>query len=137
MKQLYVDDYVGTILSAWYTRAALWVPGEGGPEALISCELCSGSPLADVIDVTAWPHELIHHLAFTLGAALGHVEISVAEDSRTGSAMSRLTVPITARRMMTTSLRARSAEMSDVLENCVLYRIEDRELMDLERSLLG
>lgn len=130
MKQLYVDDYVGTILSAWYTRAARWVPAEDSTEP--RCEFCAASPLIDVIDIYAWPHELIHQLAASLGAALGHIEISLCETSSDA-----LAVPLTARRMVAASLWLRAAEMSEVLEDCVLYRIGDLELMELERSLLA
>lgn len=138
VNQLSVDDYVGTILTAWYTRAALWTAEAAIPGAEPACSQCSMSPLSEIIEVREWPHALIHHLTTALASAVGHISISVCEDCEDGAAgISYPGAKALAREMALASLQGRSAEIAEVLEDCVRYRLDDREVMEFERLLLG
>ncbi len=122
MKQIFVDDHIGGILSSWYTRAALWVP----PTRAITgrCELCHASALAEVIDLTFWPHDLVHHLAASVEAAVRHVGISLSEELSPVSAPGAIAIERTAARgMVIASLEANAEGIRDVLEQCVVHRL--------------
>lgn len=138
MNQESVDDFIGTLLYGWYARASLWMPP--GDRAQ-SCAVCEGSALASVIPVDRWPHDLIHQLTTSLITAEAHVRISLSEER----SAYRTADPVTwlrnrphpaARRMVVASIVARSAEVLDVLEECVRYRLDDHAMLDLEGSLL-
>lgn len=126
MNQTSVDDFTGTILSAWYAVASQWSPpgDDVGP-----CVGCARSPLADVLDIRDYPHDIIHSLAMPLVAAVDHVGISLAEEHVAPDSP-------TARQLVAASLVGRSEEIVDVLENCVRYRIDRYVTFELERTLL-
>lgn len=136
MNQESVEDFIGTILCGWYARASLWMPPG---DAARYCATCERSALASVIPVDRWPHDLIHQLATSLAAAEAHVRISISEE-REFSPISlgwlRDSPRVKARRLVVASVTARSADVLDVLEECVRYRLDDHATLDLESSLL-
>lgn len=126
VKQLFVDDYIDGILSSWYTRAALWIPTGRPLDA--RCDLCHESALAEVIDLTFWPHDLVHHLVLAVAGAVQHVGASLSEELSPLDPRGAISIERTAARgMVIASLSAHSDEMLDVLEQCVRYRLDDFE----------
>jgi len=134
MEQSSVDDFIGTIMVTWYTRVALWVrPGQA---ADTRCATCRDSVLGETLDVTVWPHDLMHGLAVSLGLAVNLVERSLSEDALGFSNRRGPIVHDAARRMVASSLADCTAEMVDVLAGCVTYRLEDLELLAAEGRML-
>ena len=134
MEQSSVDDFIGTIMVNWYTRVAMWMPP--GQPADTRCATCRDSVLGEALDVTVWPHDLMHTLAVSLGLAVDLVERSLSEDSLGFATRRGPAVHDEARRMIATSLADCSAEMVDVLTNCVTHRLEDDEFFVVEENLL-
>jgi hypothetical protein len=134
MEQCSVDDFIGTIMVNWYTRVALWMPP--GQPADARCAICRDSVLGEALDVTVWPHDLMHNLAVSLGLAVDLVERSLSEDSVGFATRRGPAVHDSARRMIAASLADCSAEMVDVLTNCVSHRLEDDEFFAVDENLL-
>jgi len=131
MNQTSVDDFTATILSTWYAVASQWMPpGDTNP----LCVTCFRSPVMDVVDVSDYPHDVIHELVVPIGIAVEHVRISLAEEHPSDAAPAL--VGVTARQMVSTSLLGRSDELHDVLENCIRYRMDDFITLELEHNLL-
>jgi len=126
MNQTSVDDFTATILSSWYAVASNWMP-PGDDLAL--CDACFHSPLMDVLDVSGYPHDVIHELAAPIIVAVEHVRISLEEEQIPAGGL-------TARQMVATSLLGRSEDIHDVLENCIRYRMDDFITLELEHTLL-
>lgn len=136
MNQHSVDDFVASIVLAWYARVSQWMPP--GEPPFVRCEICRDSPLGTVLDLAEWPHDVMHELTSALDLGLAHVHVSLFEEPG-----SDLLDPVTrrshdrqARRLVAASLLARSAELSDVLEQCVRFRMDEQLTIELERSLL-
>jgi len=127
MNQASVDDFTSTMLAVWYGVASQWMPPG---DAAGTCEVCELSPLMDVLDVSSYPHDIVHDLAVSLTAAVEHVTISLAEEPQHPRKP-------TARQLVAASLLGHGAEISDVFENCIRYRLNDHLTMDLEGSFLG
>jgi hypothetical protein len=123
MEQNSVDDFIGTIMVNWYTRVALWLPP--GQAADTRCATCRDSVLGEALDVTVWPHDLMHSLAVSLGLAVDLVERSLSEDSLGFVARRGPAVHDESRRMIASSLANCTAEILDVLMSCVTDRLED------------
>jgi hypothetical protein len=134
MEQCSVDDFVGTIMVNWYTRVALWVPP--GQAADKRCATCRDSVLGEAIDVTAWPHDLMHSLAVSLGLAINLVERSLSEDALGVASRRGPAVHDAAHRMVASSLSGCTAEIEDVLAGCVTYRLEDAEFFTADGRML-
>ena len=134
MEQSSVDDFVGTIMVNWYTRVALWVPP--GQAADNRCATCRDSVLSEALDVTAWPHDLMHSLAVSLGLAINLVERSLSEDALGFANRRGPAVHDAAHRMIASSLADCTDEMEDVLAGCVTYRLEDPEFLSADGRML-
>ena len=134
MEQSSVDDFIGTIMVNWYTRVALWMPP--GQAANTRCATCRDSVLGEALDVTVWPHDLMHSLAVSLGLAVDLVERSLSEDSLGFATRRGPAVHDEARRMIGASLAECIAEMADVLTNCVAYRLEDDDFFTVDETVL-
>lgn len=135
MNQQSVDDFVGSIVLAWYARVSQWVPP--GEPPFVCCEICRDSLLGIVMDLAEWPHDVMHELAAALDLGLGHVYVSLSEQHGPDllDPVVRRSQDRQARRLVTASLFVRSAELSDVLEQCIRFRI-DEQMLELERGLL-
>lgn len=123
MEQCSVNDFIGTIVVNWYTRVALWMPP--GQAADSRCAVCRDSVLGKALDVTVWPHDLMHSLAVSLGLAVDLVERSLSEDSLGFATRRGPAVHDEARRMIAASLADCSAEILDVMMSCVTDPLED------------
>jgi hypothetical protein len=134
MEQSSVDDFIGTVMVNWYTRVALWVPP--GQPADARCAICRDSVLGETIDVTVWPHDLMHSLAVSLGLAVNLVERSLTEDALEFATRRGPAAHGTAHLLVASSLSDCTDEIIDVLASCVTYRLEDPEFLAAEGEML-
>jgi hypothetical protein len=127
-----IHDLLGTILSAWYGSVAEWVPpGRLGPR---TCTACGESLLARVMDVRAWPHDLIHELAVDLDAAAGEIADSMAEDALAVGGTLR-DEDRRARRIVLATIAEQAGDITDVLSECVTPRLDRHIGLEAERGL--
>lgn len=121
MNRLAIDDLLGGILSGWCESVADWTPpGQGSPH---TCTTCHTSILAGVMDVTAWPHEVMHQLASALDDAAD--EIYVYLDSRSTDRVVLGSSRESVRRYVADTVTAQRADLLDVLVECVESRIAE------------
>ena len=131
MNRLAIDDLLGGILSGWCESVADWAPpGQGSTH---TCTTCPGSILAGVMDVTAWPHDVMHQLATSLDIAAEEIHAHLGEqpidDCNYGS--SRECV----HRYVVDTVTAKLADLLDVLVECVEPRLADFTSREVERVL--
>lgn len=124
-----IDDLLGTILTQWYGAVALWeAPGvltDG------TCASCRSSLVASAIDVTAWPHDLIHRLNAELQMAITQVSASIAEEeSGCPSGDHRC-----AEELVSSALVDHADDLLDVLNECVAPTLDRYVALELERGL--
>lgn len=124
-----IDDLLGTILSQWYGTVALWAaPGELS-EA--TCALCRTGIVADVIDHTVWPHDLVHTLNGALESAATQITTSLAEEESgcpTGDHQC-------ARELLTGTMMEHVPDILDVLRECVTGKLDRYVGLELERGM--
>lgn len=127
-----IHDLLGTILSEWYARVAEWVPpGRLGPN---TCTECSDSLLARVVDVHAWPHDLIHQLAVDVTEAAAQIADSMTEDLlAVGGALRD--EERRARRIVLATIAEHADDITDVLSECVTPRLDRHVGLEAERGL--
>lgn len=124
-----IDDLLGTILTQWYGAVALWE----APGALTdgTCAPCRSSLVASAIDVTAWPHDLIHRLNAELQATIAQVSASIAEEeSGCPSGDHRC-----AEELVSAALVDHADDLLDVLHECVALKLDRYVGLELERGL--
>ena len=127
-----ISDLLGTILSGWYASVAEWVPpGRLGPH---TCTACSDSLLARVVDVRAWPHDLIHQLAVDLTEAAEEIADSMAEDLLAVGGTLR-DEDRRARRIVLATIAEHADDITDVLGECVTPRLDRHVGLEVERGL--
>ena len=73
-----IHDHVSSKLYAWYTLVSEWEPPGRGFTGI--CSECRSSALASTIDITVWPHDVIHLLVQSLRSAIADVEDSYREE---------------------------------------------------------
>ncbi len=100
-----IADVVSSHLDAWYSRVAAWWPPGRPPAA--ACPACSSAAVGEVLDLAAWPHDVVHPLAASFEAVIGQVAQTEPD----------------ARVRLTLELAANAAVMRDVLEHCVTPRL--------------
>jgi hypothetical protein len=124
-----IDDLLGTILSQWYGTVALWeAPGDLTDG---TCGPCRSSLVSSAIDVTAWPHDLIHRLDSELHTAITHVSASIAEEeSGCPSGDHRC-----AQELVGAALVEHTDDLLDVLNECVVPKLDRYVELELERGL--
>lgn len=102
-----IDDVVASHLDSWYTLVASWWP-PGLPSAR-DCAGCASSVVRDVIDLSAWPHDVTHPLASSFDRIVD--QISVADPA--------------ARNRMALALGPHVDDVLDVLHHIVVGRTAD------------
>lgn len=113
-----IDDHVIAKLYEWYTAVSEWEPPGEGFAGI--CSNCSGSALARTIDVSAWPHDVIHLLVESLRGAIVDVQHSYFEE---GDAVAD-TAPDVADRAVAAALARHGRDIEDVLEQCLSERLQ-------------
>lgn len=96
-----IDDVVSSHLDAWYTHVASWWPP--GVPATSDCVGCSSAAVRDVLDLSAWPHDVAHPLATTIDWVIRDVA----------------RVDPGARPRITGALARHVADILDILDECV------------------
>jgi len=131
VNRLAIDDLLGGILSGWFESVADWTPpGQGSRH---TCTSCPTSILAGVMDVTAWPHEVMHQLAASLDIAAEEIYLHLDEhpidDCEYGSTRDCV------RHYVEDTVRARLEDLVDVLCECVEPRLADFTAREVDRVL--
>ena len=109
-----IDDHVTTKLYAWYTIVSEWEPPGDGFTGI--CVECTQSALACRIDVSAWPHDVIHVLVQSLTAVVADVQASYDEEGVGDAELARAAVSETIAR--------HAVDIEDVLEQCLSERLQ-------------
>ena len=119
-----IDDLLGSILSTWYESVAEWMPP--GQLSAATCTSCRASLLGSVVELAAWPHDLMHQLSASLDSAIE----TIAE-----------TQPVDAARdHVQAHLMGQTSDLMDVLNECVTPRLDDwisAQAMSLTPHLRG
>lgn len=124
-----IDDLLGTILSEWYGRVALWAaPGQLSE---LTCVSCRTGMVAAVIDTTSWPHDLVHALDCALESAVTEISTSLAEEESGCPASDHRC----ARELVVGSLIDHAPDLLDVLRECVTGKMDQYVGLELERGL--
>lgn len=105
-----IADVVGSHLDSWYSQVAMWWPP--GHPATGTCLVCSVAAVGEVIDMAAWPHDVVHPLATSFEGVIGQVAQTEPD----------------ARARLTLELAANAPVMRDVLEHCVAPRLLEWDL---------
>lgn len=126
-----IDDLLGSILSTWYELVAEWMPP--GQLSSETCGTCDSTALAFAVDISRWPHDLMHQLAMSLEGAI----LTITESLETETdpyviakrdehlAQCPQSMPLCVRDFVIKELTARTAEIEDVLEECVSPRLDE------------
>ena len=131
MNRTAIDDLLGGILSGWCESVADWAPpGQGSSH---TCMTCPASILASEMDVTAWPHEVMHELAASLDIAADEIYLHLDEQAIDG--VNYGSSPDCVRRYVADTVRARLDDLVDVLVECVEPRLVDFTAREVERVL--
>lgn len=124
-----IDDLLGTILTQWYGTVALWqAPGVLSDA---TCDPCRSSLVSAALDVSQWPHDLLHRLDSDLDDAATLIGESLAEDE-TGCASADHQC---ARELLRDALVAHSDDLLDVLTECVSPKLDRFVGLEVERAL--
>ncbi|MDO7882843.1 hypothetical protein [Antiquaquibacter soli] len=119
-----INDLLGGILSGWYESIAEWMPpGQWGAD---TCALCRTSLLADCVETSEWPHELIHQLASTLES----LSLQVFDSLTVNGSFEEV------REYIASRVRDSADDLRDVLAECVEPRVEAWAQGELERGLV-
>lgn len=128
MQTTAIDDHVTTKLYSWYTAVAQWKPpGEG---FVGICSECAESAVADIVDVSAWPHHVIHLLVESLRSAVRDVQDSYAEECCCDAEVAR----VVAHRAVADALFRSAADIHDVLDKCLSGRVQNYLTVQVERA---
>ena len=119
MQALAIDDHVTTKLYEWYTVVSEWEPPGEGFSGI--CAECTESALAcTLIDIAAWPHDVIHLLVTSLRSAIVDVQDSYSEESEWDAERA----PAEARRAVVDTIARHASDIEDVLEQCISERLQ-------------
>jgi hypothetical protein len=129
MNALAIDDLLSTTLYSWYSDVSQWMPGS--PESLRPCGECHRE-LAAIIEVGAWPHELVDALVTAIDGVVRHVGESFQEDGVGADAAASL-----AREVVMGELADHAEDIRDVLEQCIPYRLQAFAELELDLARLG
>jgi len=131
VNRLAIDDLLGGILSGWCETVADWTPpGQGSAHV---CTTCANSILVTVMDVTEWPHDIMHQLASSLDSAA--LDIYAALDSQPIDECNYGSSRECVRRYVADTVTARLADLSDVLVECVEPRLAAFTAREVDRVL--
>ena len=128
MQATAIDDHVTTKLYSWYTAVAEWKPpGEG---FVGICTECADSALAEIVDLAAWPHHVMHLLVESLRSAVRDVQDSYAEECCCDEETARTV----AHRAVADALFRYAADIHDVLDKCLSERVQAYLIAQVERA---
>ena len=130
MNESAIEDLLTQSLNGWYSEVSQWMPGSS--DSIRACEACHWE-LKVVIDPEAWPHELVDSLAagvkrVVMQVTESEIEERGTEPESTESAVQSIVLGVLARH---------GGDIVDVLEQCIRYRVEAFELLELELAELG
>lgn len=137
MNRSAIRDLLGSVLSTWCRSVAEWTP----PGALSGeqCSTCHASLAGRALDLSAWPHGLVHELVTSIETTIWQVSESIAEDAMFEG--SRPTFSIDDRRgqslrqFVLAVVMEHRADMVDVLTQCVEPRLDAYVREEAERGL--
>lgn len=125
-----IHDHVSSKLYAWYTLVSEWEPPGRGFTGI--CSECRSSALASTIDITVWPHDVIHLLVQSLRSAIADVEDSYREEFpwNAGSAAE------VARAAVELTLEGHADDIVNVLDECLTDKLQCYLTEQVERGML-
>ncbi|MFM9876346.1 MAG: hypothetical protein ACKVOG_00650 [Rhodoglobus sp.] len=129
-----IRDLLGTVLCQWYQSAAAWVPP--GVLSSYTCDTCSTSLAADAIDFSAWPHDLMHELATSLGTMARQISESWAADECSDGYDDEGRMRCVVALLRSAVIEHRD-DMLDVLEECVEPTLTHYLETEAARGLAG
>ncbi len=124
-----IDDLLDQSLSAWCSEVSLWMPDSSG--APRQCGAYHGE-LTPIIDPEEWPHELVDNFAAAIDWVVRQVAESDIED-RLGDPEAMV---VAARCTVMAMLVRHRGDISDVLEQCIRYRLLAFEMFERELAEL-
>lgn len=130
MNESAIDDLLTQSLNGWYSEVSQWMPGS--PDSIRACDSCHWE-LKVVIDPEAWPHELVDSLAAGVERVVGQVTESDVEERGSDPVATEAAVQATVLRV----LARHGGDIVDVLEQCIRYRVEAFEMLELDLAELG
>jgi hypothetical protein len=105
-----IADVVGSHLDSWYSHVASWWPP--GHPATGDCSACSTSSVRAVLDLAAWPHDVVHPLATSFERVVGQVALTESD----------------ARGRLSRALVVHAPVINDVLEHCISPKLLEWDL---------
>lgn len=130
MNECAIDDLLTQSLNAWYSEVSEWMPDS--TVSFRSCGACHWE-LRVVIDPEEWPHELVDSLAAGVTRVVDQVTESEFEDH----GGDRRDVEAAVRATVLAGLVRHRGDIVDVLEQCISYRVEAFEMLELELAALS
>ena len=130
MNESAIDDLLTQSLSTWYSHVSQWMPGAAA--SFRPCNALHGE-LAVVIAAEAWPHELVDDLAALVEKLVQQVTESFLEEFGGDLVFTEAAARSTVMRVLV----LHGEHIRDVLEQCIRYRLEAFELLELELAELG
>lgn len=141
-----IDDLLGSILSTWYESVAEWTPP--GQLSADTCTECRATALADTVDLSEWPHDLMHQLATSLEAAIVIIADSLETETdpkvvgKRDAHLDECEQPLElcVRDYVARETARWSADLLDVLTECVTPRLDhwiSSQTMSLTPHLRG
>lgn len=137
MNRSSIRDLLGSVLAGWCRSVAEWTP----PGALSErqCVTCASSLVGQTIDISSWPHGLMHDLATSLDTAVRQIADSIAEDAMLEGGRPTFSTDDrrgqSLREFVLAVVREHSADLTDVLRECVEPRLDDYVRSEAERGL--
>ncbi len=134
-----LSSFVETLVTDWYSTAARWTPpGNASP---VGCSHCESSPFLRLPGLVDWPHDVIHPLVASLGEAVLEVQRSLEEldadiaGTATPDAARREAYRRHAVTLVYSTVMLSSADILDVLENCVGPAIEEYVAREISSAM--
>lgn len=129
-----IRDLLGTVLCQWYQSAAAWVPP--GVLSTRTCDTCAISLVADTIDLTQWPHDLMHELVSAVGTMAVQISESWAEDECADGYddVGRMKCVVT---LVRSAVMEQRGDLLDVLEQCVEPALAEYVDTEAARGIAG
>lgn len=124
-----IDDLLCTVLSTFYRSAAAWMPP--GRLSDHTCTICATSLLSEAVEVGRWPHELMHDLARSLETVAAQIADAYDDEEPNPDAVDGFAAIAVVR----AAIAEHSADILDVLRECVEPRLEEYLAVECARGL--